>query len=71
MFEEPLSVENILKGEAEIPVPVKNFCKALYTGEDEAKKTVFSRKSRFVESSASVTIYSCSEGELFPYGIVR
>ena len=36
--EEPLSVENILKEEVEIPDSVKNFYKALYTGKDEAQK---------------------------------
>ena len=60
VLEEPLSVENILKEEVEIPDSVRNFYKALYTGEDEAKKAVSSRKSRFVESSASDAIYSCS-----------
>ena len=65
-LEEPLPVENILKGEVEIPDSVKNFYKALYTGEDEPKKPVSSRKSRFVQSSASDAIYSCSGGKLLP-----
>ena len=66
-----MSVENILKGEVKIPDSIKNSYKALYTGEDEAKtknkkKTVFSRKAGFVESSASVAIYSYSGGKLLP-----
>ena len=66
VLKKPLSVKNILKGEVKIPDLVKNFYKALYTGEDEAKTTVSSRKSRFVESSASDTIYSCSGREVLP-----
>ena len=62
VLKKPLSVKKILKGEVKIPDLVKNFYKALYTGEDEAKTTVSSRKSRFVESSASDTKYSCSRG---------
>ena len=40
--------------------------KALYIRENEVKKTVSSRKSRFVESSASDAVYSCSKGKLLP-----
>ena len=56
-----------MKGEVEIVDSAKNFYKALYTGEDEVKKkTVSSRKSRFVESSASDAMYSCSGGKILP-----
>ena len=65
VLEEPLSVENILKGEVE-KTQSKNFHKALYIRENEVKKTVSSRKSRFVESSASDAVYSCSKGKLLP-----
>ena len=50
VLEEPLDVEDILKGEDEMPDPVKNFYKALCTG-DEAEKPISSRKFRFVELS--------------------
>lgn len=62
VLEEPLSGENVLKRKVEIPDSVKNFYKALCTGEDEAKKTISSRKFRFVKSSASDALYSCSSG---------
>ena len=52
VLEEPLGVEDILKGEVEMPDPVKNFYKALCTG-DEAEGPISSRKFRFVESSIS------------------
>ena len=61
VLEEPLGVEDILKGEVDMPDPVKNFYKALCTG-DEAEKPISSRKFRFVESSISEDIYSCSGG---------
>ena len=61
VLEEPLGVEDILKGEVEMPDPVKNFYKALCTG-DKAEKPISSRKFRFVESSISEAIYSCSGG---------
>ena len=55
-----------MKGEVEIPDSVKDFYKVLYTGEGQGKKAASSRKSRFVESSASNDIYSCSWGKLLP-----
>lgn len=44
VLEEPLSGENVLKRKVEIPDSVKNFYKALCTGEDEAKKSNIFKK---------------------------
>ena len=49
VLEEPLSVENILKGEVKILDSVKNSYKALYTGEDEAKKNKQKKNSIFTK----------------------
>ena len=44
VLEEPQSLENILKNEVEIPKSLKKFYKALYTREDEAKKSNIFKK---------------------------
>lgn len=45
VLQQPLSVENVLKRKVEIPDSVKNFYKALCTGEDEAKKQYLQENS--------------------------
>ena len=62
-LEEPLTVDAIMKGEAQIPDSVRNFFKLLYTGgNDEVSK----RKQRVIDSSAADAVFSSTGGRLIP-----
>ena len=63
---EPVTVDNIMEGEA-IPLDsVKSFFKMLYTGNLSTNEELSSRKSQLIDSSAADAAFCCSEGTLIP-----
>ena len=62
-LQEPLNVEDILKGEVQPPDLLKSFFQVLYAGETG---NISMRKERLVDSSAADAVYSCSGGKLLP-----
>ena len=62
---EPVTVESILRGEADPPECVKPFYRHLYTGQGDAGK-LSENKQRYIDSSSAHTVYACSGGKLLP-----
>ena len=63
-LEEPLTVENIIKGEVEVPESLKEFYKILCTG--NANEQCSARKSYMIEGSSADAISACSGGKPIP-----
>ena len=60
---EPLTVEDVLKGEVDIPDSLQTFFQNLYAGENE---TLSNKKERLANSSAADAVFACSNGKLIP-----
>ena len=56
-LEEPLTVENIMEAEAEIPKSLKEYYKILYTGNVNVK--CCGRKSHSIKESSANSIFTC------------
>ena len=63
-LEEPLTVENIMEGEVEIPESLKEFYKILYTGNASLQRSP--KKSHETEGSSADAVFTCSGGKLIP-----
>ena len=63
-LEEPLSVENIMDGEVEIPESLKELYKILYTSIANAQCSA--RKSHMIEGSSTEAIFACSGEKPIP-----
>ena len=64
-LEEPLTVDDILKGEVKIPDSVNNFFTTLYVG-NNLTKNLTSKKQRLIDSTAADAVFCCSGGKLLP-----
>ena len=62
-MEEPLTVEEIMRGEVDLTESVKEFFQILYGGRSV---NLSSRKERLVNSASAGVVYACSEGKLLP-----
>lgn len=58
-----ITVEDILKGEVDVPENLKTFFTTLYTGHVKENSD---RKRRLVESSAADAVFACSGSKLLP-----
>ena len=63
---EPITVDNIMKGEVIPPHSVKSFFKMLYKGNLSTNEELLPRKSQLINSSAADAVFHCSTGKLIP-----
>ena len=66
-LEEPLSVGQIMKGEASVPNSVTEFFTTLYTGSRyRHSDNISKRKQRLIDSTSADVLYASSGGKLLP-----